>query len=68
VRGTFEHRFQHLQNALDIAEHIIVPNPDRPVPEIAHRRFTLGIRCVVGMLAAIDLDNDAPLTTDKVPK
>jgi hypothetical protein len=53
VRGIFEFRPEHFQNALDVAENIVVPNPNCLVSEAAHRPIALGVGGTVGMLAAI---------------
>jgi hypothetical protein len=66
VRGIFEFRPQHLQNALDIVENIVVPNPNNLVSEIAHRPIALGVRVTVRMLPAINLRHEMPLATHKV--
>ena len=66
MRGLFEFRLQQLQNALDIIQNIIVPNPDCPIPEPAHHRSALAIGDAVCMLAAIDLDNEAQIATHEI--
>ena len=66
MRGSLKFRFRHLQNALDIAENIVVPNPDCPVSEFPHRRIAFGVGRTVRMLAAIDLDHEVPLATCKI--
>jgi hypothetical protein len=68
VRGIFEFCAQHLENALDIAENIVVPNPNYFVSEVAQRRITLGVRTTLAMLPAIDLHDEMPLATHKVRK
>jgi hypothetical protein len=55
-----------LQNAVDIAEHIAVPNPDRPISKLAQHGIALAIGGAVRMLAAIDLDNEMQIATDEV--
>jgi hypothetical protein len=55
-----------LQNAADIAENRIVPNPNSPVSEFAHRCIALGVCGTFGVVAAIDFDHETPLAADEV--
>ena len=66
MRSNFEFRPQHFENALDIAENIVVPNPNCPVPRVAHRLIALGVCSIARMLAAMDLDHEMPLAAYKV--
>ena len=66
MRGLFKFQLQHLQNTLDIAEDIVVPNPNCPVSELAHRRIACGVCGIVGMLAAIDLHHEMSLAAREV--
>jgi hypothetical protein len=68
VRGLFDLRLQHFENALDIAENLVVPNPNRPVSKFAQPRIASGVGSAVGMLPAIHLDDETPLATTKSAK
>ena len=68
MRGLFKFRLQHLQNAVDIAKNIIVPNPKGPVSELAQCRIALAIGGAVRMLAPIDLDDETQIPTDEIGK
>jgi hypothetical protein len=66
VRGFFELGLEHLQHAFEVFEYLVVPDPDDLVPERSQNCVPLGICCAVGMLAAVDLDDQMPLAADKV--
>jgi hypothetical protein len=66
VRDNFEFRFQHLQNAVNIAENLIVPNPNCPIPKPAQHRLALAIGGAVRVLAAIDLNNEMRISTSEI--
>jgi hypothetical protein len=66
VRGLFEFRPQHFENPFDIAKNIVVPNPNCPVSEVAHRRIAFWVFNTVGMLPAINLQHETPLAACEV--
>jgi hypothetical protein len=72
VRGHSEFRLQHLQSAVDvaediiIAEDIIVPNPNCPISKIAQHRIALTVRRAIGVLPAVDFNDDTLLAANKI--
>jgi len=66
VRGVFQFGSEHLQHPVDVLEYLIVPDPDDAVAEPGQQGVPLVICRALGMLAAIDLDDQMPLTADEV--
>jgi hypothetical protein len=66
VRGRIEFSQQHLQDALDILQHFVVPEADHAVserPQIGITLRVIGSGCV---LAAVHFYNEPPLAAQKV--
>lgn len=68
MRGRFKLPPQHLENTLDVAENIVIPDPNCPISELAHHCFALGIGGAVRVLAPIDLDDEVQIPTDEISK
>jgi hypothetical protein len=66
VRGLFELRQKHLQNALDVFEYLIVPDADNTIAECVQLGVALSISRTVRMLTAINLHDDPTLATKKI--
>jgi hypothetical protein len=62
----FEFRQQRLENAIEILEHIIVPDTDHPIIERAKCAIAVPVVAAFRVLAAVEFDNQAPLPADKV--
>jgi hypothetical protein len=59
-------REQHLQDALGILEHVVVPDSDHPIPKGYQVLITLVIGCTPVVLSSIDLDDQAPFAAGEV--
>jgi len=66
VRGFFQLGSEHLQDAFDVLEYLIVPDPDDLVAEPRQKCVTLAICRALRVLAAVELDDQMPLAADKV--
>jgi len=66
VRGVFEFSNQYFQNALDVGKHVVVPDPDDAVAERTKISVALSIGEIIGMLPAIDLNDQAPIAADEI--
>jgi hypothetical protein len=62
----FEFRQQRLENAIEILNHIIVPDTDHPITEGAKCTIALPIVAAFRVLASVELDNQAPFAANKV--
>jgi len=66
VRGFTKFRLEHLQYAVDIGEHIIVPDPDCAIAERAQRGIALPICGAIRMLPAVNLNDETPIAAEEV--
>lgn len=66
MRGFFQLGLEHLQDAFDILEYLVVPDPDDLVAEPGQKCVPLAICHVIRVLTAIDLDDQMPLAADEV--
>jgi len=62
----FEFRQQRLENAIEILDHIIVPDTDHPITERAKGAIAVPVVAAFRVLAAVELDNQAPLAANEV--
>src|SRR6516162_11426537 len=62
----FEFRQQRLENAIEILDHIIVPDTDHPITERAKYTIAVPIVAAFRVLASVELDNQAPFAANKV--
>jgi len=68
VRGLSKLGQQRLQNTFDVFEHLVVPDPDDAIAKRLQFGVTLSVGRTVGMLTAIDLDDELALTTKEIHK
>jgi hypothetical protein len=66
VRGLSKLAQQHLQSALDILEHLVVPDPDNAIAKRLQFGIAFAVRWAVGMLTAINLHDQPALATKKI--
>src|SRR5205085_5798043 len=66
VRGNLELRCEHLQHAIEVAENLVVPDANNPVPKRIEVCVPAPIGCAIDMLSAIDLDDELLLAAYKV--
>ena len=66
VRGLFEFGFEHFQNALDVAENVVVPDANDTIATRGEIGITDLVGTTAGVLPAIDLDDQLPFATDEV--
>jgi len=66
VRGFFELGSEHLQDAFDVLEYLVVPDPDDLVAEPDQQCVPLAICRALCMLAAVDFDDQMPFAADEV--
>jgi hypothetical protein len=65
--GDCRERFQdHVANAFDLFEDLIIPETQGPKPQLAQMGIALDIPGGVRMLASIHLDNQSSLDTDEI--
>jgi len=62
----FEFRQKPLENPVQILDDVVVPDADHAITEGAERAVTMPVFEAFRVLAAIELDNQAPLAADKV--
>jgi hypothetical protein len=54
-----------LQDALDVFEHLVIPDPDDAIAKCVQLSVALSVGRTIGMLTAIDLDDKpAPATKE----
>jgi hypothetical protein len=66
VRGNPELGCEHFQNAFEIAKNLVIPDSDHTIPEAGEIGVATMVRWIIGMLPAVDLNNEALLATDEV--
>jgi hypothetical protein len=66
VRGNLQLGSEHLQHAFEIAENLVVPEPDDPITERIEVCVAAPIGCAVGVLPTIDLDDETLLAAYEV--
>jgi hypothetical protein len=57
---------QHLQNAFDIFEHLVVPDPDNAIAMCFEFGVAFAVSRTIGMLTPIDLHNEAALAAKEI--
>jgi hypothetical protein len=57
---------QRFENAVDVLDNVIVPDADDAVAERVQIGITLSICSAFGVLTAVDLDDDVPITASEV--
>jgi hypothetical protein len=55
-----------LPNTFDISEHVIVPEAKNAIPVIDKPSVARGITLVIGVLTAVDFDDESLLAANKV--
>jgi len=55
-----------LPNALDVSQYVVVPEPQDTKATLDQPSVADGVASALGVLAAIDLDDKALLSTDKI--
>jgi hypothetical protein len=66
VRGLFELGHQHLQNTLEVFEHLVVPDPDNAIAKRVQFGIAHSVGWTVGMLTASNLDDEPALAAKKI--
>jgi len=62
----FEFGQEHLEDPFQVLDDIVVPDADHSITERAEVAVALPVFRVLGMLAAVEFDNQAPLAASKV--
>jgi hypothetical protein len=62
----FEFRQEPLENPVQIFDDIVVPDADHAITEGAKRAVAMPVFGAFRVLAAVELDNQSPLTTNEV--
>jgi hypothetical protein len=63
---SFEFGHERLENSVEIVYYIVVPDSDHTIPERAKRAIALPVFAVFSVLAAVELDYQAPFAANKV--
>jgi len=66
VRGDLKLGCEHLQDAVEITENFIIPDPGNAISEGIQVSIAALIRGTVGMLSAIDLNDETLLAAYKI--
>jgi hypothetical protein len=66
VRGSVEFGFQKFKDAIEAIQNLVVPDPNDPVSQRAQKGIPFAIRRIVGVLSAINLDDEAPIATNEI--
>jgi hypothetical protein len=68
VRGRRRRRCRedYVPNAFDISQHFVIPETQDAVTMRDQPLFANGVAFVIGVLAAIDFDDEPLLSTDKI--
>jgi hypothetical protein len=56
----------NFQDASDIAQHIVIPEPQHPIVAIDEPFFANRVARIVGMLSAVDFDDEATFAADQI--
>ena len=59
-------REDYLPNAFDVSQHLTIPEPQHAVAMFEEPLIADGVASAFGVLAAIDLDHEPFLSTDKI--
>jgi len=66
VRGFFELRSEHRDDAFGVRQNIVVPDSDDAIARGRELSITMLIGNTVGVLSAIDFDDHSPLAANEV--
>ena len=66
MRGFLQFGLEHLQYPVEVFQDFVVPYPDHAIAERVQLRVTLPVSRIIGMLTAIDLDDEAPFAADEI--
>jgi hypothetical protein len=68
VRGALRIQFSRddLQNPIGIREHVVIPESKDTTAMLGEPPVTLDVAWIVGMLSSVYLDDEPPLSADKV--
>jgi hypothetical protein len=66
VRGNLEFRHQHFEDTIEVAEDLVVPDPNDSITKCREIIIALPISRVVGVLPAVDLDDETLLAAHEV--
>src|SRR5690242_18298794 len=66
VRGFFELRCEHRNDALGVRQDVVAPDADDAIAQDREKSITLSIGNTVGVLPAIDLDDQIPRAADEI--
>ena len=56
----------HFQHTAAVAQHVVIPKTKNPVALRLEPSIAINVARILGVLSAIDFDDDAPLVADEV--